>query len=847
MDTCLDDTRPVLRANDLARHRVTLASAQLASVREIYDAIPVALCIIDTDLRLVSLNRRMAEITGHDPEHSFGCALDKLTPGIAGELDPAVRRALAGEQVAEIEVRGTLIGTMCEGRDYLVSIVPLRSLDGTVAGALLAGIDITIRKRALAALAESEDHYRHTVELSPYLAWTAEPDGRIRDVARRCLEVTGVAQENLLGEGWARIVHPDDLDWVREHWAQTCRTGVPHDIEYRARHADGTYRWMRAVAAPRRDAEGQITRWYGVHTDVHDRRLAEDALQDSERTAREQAALLQAVYAAAPVGLAFHDCELRYVAVNDRLAEMTGHPVAEAIGRRPREFYRDQLAAERVEQAVQRVIDTGWPIEGVEFRAIISTTPGVERQFVTSFHPVRDAESRMLGVSVAVNEVTERKRAEAQIVHLAHHDPLTGLANRLLFRERLQEALTRIGDRQALALHYLDLDQFKCVNDALGHAVGDRLLMQAAERLRRCVRERDSVVRLGGDEFAVIQTDLPHPESAASLAERLIHTLSQPYQLGGEMAVVGASVGIALAPADGTTPDELTRHADTALYRAKAEGRGVYRFFRPSMDEAARLTQALRTSMRLAIARHEFELCYQPLIDLRGGKTTCFEALLRWRHPLHGLLDPDLFIPIAEDSGLIVPLGKQVLRMACREALSWPVPVRVAVNLSVIQFRSPGLVRTVANALQHSGLPPERLELEITETVLLEDDEANLAILRELRRLGVRVVLDDFGTGYSALGYLRRFPFDKIKIDRSFISDIPGRDESNAIVGAIIELGRSLGMAVVAEGVEHAEQLNRLRDEGCDEVQGHYFSRPVPACDVPATLGKLRALQLATG
>jgi diguanylate cyclase (GGDEF)-like protein len=452
--------------------------------------------------------------------------------------------------------------------------------------------------------------------------------------------------------------------------------------------------------------------------------------------------------------------------------------------------------------------------------------------------PIFGAEGEVVRLLSIGRDITEKRHAEQQIAYLAHHDPLTGLANRLLFRQTLEQALTCISHSGRLAVHCLDLDQFKGVNDTLGHPAGDALLRQVAERLRGCVRESDTIARLGGDEFAIIQTKLRRPEDAANLAQRVVEALGEAYDLDGQQVTVGTSVGIALAPDNGATPDEIVRNADIALYRAKADGRGTFCFFMSEMDGAVRLKQELKTGLRTALIRDELELHFQPLVELCSGEVTCFEALLRWRHPVRGLVSPVDFIPVAEETGMIAPLGEWALRAACREAIRWPPPIRVAVNLSPVQFRSHDLLRAVTGALAESGLAAERLELEITETVLLRDD--NLAILHQLRGLGVRIALDDFGTGYSALGYLRRFPFDKIKIDRSFVTDLPDREEANAIARAILGLGRSLGIAVAAEGVETARQLAALRSEECGEAQGYFFSRPVPAGEVLAVIGRLQ-------
>jgi len=438
---------------------------------------------------------------------------------------------------------------------------------------------------------------------------------------------------------------------------------------------------------------------------------------------------------------------------------------------------------------------------------------------------------------VAVVDVTERKQAEARIAHMAHHDALTGLPNRVLFHERLDEALTRLSrHNEGLAVHCLDLDQFKGVNDTLGHPVGDLLLRAVAERLGRCMRARDVVARLGGDEFAIIQSAVGSPHEAGAFASELIDIVSKPYEIQGHDVIVGASIGIAMAPGDGAIADMLLRNADMALYRAKSDGRGIFHFFEPEMDRRIQLRRALELDLRKAFSSGEFELFYQPLVDLRSDEVSGFEALLRWRHPERGLISPAEFIPLAEDIGMIIPIGEWVLRQACAEARHWPGNVKVAVNLSPVQFRSRGLVQAVMSALAHSRLAPDRLELEITESVLLRETEANLATLHQLRALGVRISMDDFGTGYSSLSYLRSFPFDKIKIDKSFVDDLADRPDCVAIVRAVTGLAADLGITTTAEGVETQQQLDCLRAEGCVEVQGYLFSPPRPAGEIMGML-----------
>ena len=426
-------------------------------------------------------------------------------------------------------------------------------------------------------------------------------------------------------------------------------------------------------------------------------------------------------------------------------------------------------------------------------------------------------------------DITEQRRADAKTEHLAHHDILTDLPNRLMFGQSLQTTLESRAEGSFFALLLLDLDDFKDVNDTLGHLAGDTLLVAAAERLRRCIGTADSVARLGGDEFAILQTAPRSVADTEELARRIVATISEPFYFEGQRVAAGASIGIALCTDTGMTDAEsLLRSADMALYRAKAEGRSTWRFFAPEMEEVVRVRTAIASDIRSALDRQELELVYQPIFSFETGRLRQFEALMRWRHPTLGYVTPDRFIPVAEETRLILPMGEWVIGEACRTAMNWPEDVRIAVNLSPVQFRSLALPRVIEEALARSGLAPQRLELEVTESALLQDGDDVRAMLRELRALGVTVALDDFGTGYASLGYLQQFPFDKIKIDRSFVSQIVTRADSLAIVESILHLGAKLGMVTTAEGIETQEQLEILRGFGCDLAQGYLFDRPQP-------------------
>jgi diguanylate cyclase (GGDEF)-like protein len=532
-----------------------------------------------------------------------------------------------------------------------------------------------------------------------------------------------------------------------------------------------------------------------------------------DRRAAEEAQRLRAFADAAVEGLLVIDGD-SIVDANASLLRLAGYPGGE----------RPQSLA-----ALLPGLAGGGP--SIEHEAATETrlvrVDGVEVEVEVLARPLK-WRSRPLRV-LAVRDISERKEAAARIAHLAYHDALTGLPNRAVFADHLARTIEAAREGgQPMAVLCIDLDGFKAVNDIFGHPIGDALLIEAAQRLRAAARGNELVARLGGDEFALVQVGGAQPQHAGLLAERLIAAISEPFALGGQVVRVSCSIGIALFPADACGPADLVKNADMALYRAKAEGRGVTRFYEMAMDEALRQRRQLEADLRQAIDRDELEVHYQPLADLESGRILGFEALARWTHKELGAIPPITFIPLAEESGFIVPLGAWVLSRACAEAAGWNPPLKVSVNLSPVQFLHGDLAAEVEQVLAETGLAAERLELEITEGLLIKDADAALAILRRLKALGVQISMDDFGTGYSSLSYFRMFPFDKVKIDQSFVRDMIGNAQALAIVRSVIGLGQGLGMPVVAEGVETGEQLAALQAEGCSQVQGYWISRPGP-------------------
>jgi diguanylate cyclase (GGDEF)-like protein/PAS domain S-box-containing protein len=529
-----------------------------------------------------------------------------------------------------------------------------------------------------------------------------------------------------------------------------------------------------------------------------------------------------------PQGLVVYDKAARITVCNERYVEMFGLSPEVA---RPGSTMQD-LIAHRKEtgsfdgdvdefcNAIMRNVALGKATRQV------TEAPGGRAIQITN-QPLETG-----GWVATIEDVTERERSAEQIAHMAHYDALTDLPNRVLFREQLEGALQRIQFGEQLAVLYIDIDEFKSVNDALGHSIGDELLKTVARRLRGCLSAADVAARLGGDEFAVIQTAVRNPSETTHLVERIYRAIREPYECASHLITTDASIGIALASGHGADLDQLLKNADLAMYAAKSAGRRTYRFFKPDMEAQVTARHVLEVDLRQAISDGALEVYYQPCVSLRDNRITGCEALLRWRHSERGMISPAEFIPIAEETGLINQLGEWVLMTACAEATTWPDDIRLAVNVSPVQFKSGTLALKILAALAASGLPASRLELEITEAVLIRDDEAALAVLHQLRAIGVRIALDDFGTGYSSLSYLQRFPFDKIKIDRCFIDDIAEPDGSSCIVQAVVNIAAARHMTATAEGVETKQQLELLRALGCAEMQGYLFSHAKPAAEI---------------
>ena len=626
-----------------------------------------------------------------------------------------------------------------------------------------------------------------------------------------------------------KLAHPDDANYVARQWSYLLETGGPHSWRERLVRPNGEIRHIivKAVQLPPED-NGET--WVlGTMNDVTDL-VDTNRLLESERAFRFVAENIRDVVLRTSA-----DGRIEFVSRSVR--HLLGRDSESLIGTYCRDLIHpdDQ---ERVMGAIRaQIAERLHTREGTsEYRVL--RADGQVVWIESSPRLVFDANDNFIGWVDVARDITQRRAADARIAHMARHDALTDLPNRVEFDEQLEQALSRSGGRRRLAVLCLDLDRFKAVNDTLGHAAGDALLVQVTKRLLANVpADRSLVARIGGDEFVVFVAGAG-AEEASVLASNLIDSIGAAYEVDDQALNVGLSVGIALAPRDGKDPQGLVRTADMALYRAKADGRGTFRFFDAEMGVRMQERRQLEMDLRRALVEGQFQLHFQPLVEVESGRIVAAEALVRWRVGGGRMILPSEFIPLAEEIGLIIPLGQWILQHACRVAATWPEQVRLAVNLSPVQFRHPGLVGMVTSALVNAGISPDRLELEITEGILMQNDLATVSMLHQLKALGVRIALDDFGTGYSSLSYLRSFPFDKIKIDRSFVADMETRADAAAIVRAVASLGTSLGMTTTAEGIETQAQLDRLRAEGCTQVQGYLISRPVDALKFRTLLSK---------
>jgi diguanylate cyclase (GGDEF)-like protein/PAS domain S-box-containing protein len=686
-------------------------------------------------------------------------------------------------------------------------------------------LDITERKQTEEARLESEQLYRFLGEGILHQVWTAQPNGKLDYANRRTLEYFGRTFEELINQGWREFIHPEDLPNCLQRWAESLNTGEYYEVEFRLKGSDGFYRWYLARATAGRDADGKIIKWFGTNTDIEEQKATGAAMRESEYKLRT---LLDSM----TEGLLQVNNKDEIEFVNDRFCEMAGYRREELLGQIS-EFLLDEEGRKLVREANKK------RLEGIssQYEIQLKKKSGEMMWVLIGGAPILNADGKVTGTMGVFTDVNERKLAERQLLHDAFHDGLTGLANRTLFMDHLQQTIKRGKRRNPknYAVLFLDLDRFKIVNDSLGHAEGDNLLKQAARRLEECLRFGDLLARLGGDEFTILLDELNETNDAILVAERIQNDLKVPFNLGGREVYISASIGIALSTAGHVRAEDMLRDADIAMYRAKAKGKAQYQVFNQSMHTRAISKLQLETEMRQGLQNGEFCLYYQPIVNLEDDNLAGFEALVRWNHPKRGLVSPGEFIPLAEETGLVIPLGRWILYESCRQMREWQKKnpwtssLKVSVNLSSKQFLAPDLVEQVFAALVATQLDPHSLKLEVTESHVMENSDKAVTMMNTLREFGIEMSLDDFGTGYSSLSYLHRLPVNYLKIDRSFVSRMVESAENGEIVHTIIKLAQNLKMKVIAEGIETGEQLAKLKMLNCEYGQGYLFSKPLDA------------------
>jgi diguanylate cyclase (GGDEF)-like protein/PAS domain S-box-containing protein len=801
----------VIKTLSCANH-VRIIGDAYANLRLAFDAVPEGVALFDSKDGYLLWNRRYEElftfgsrkiISGVRFEETLRAGLEcGQFPEAKGReeqwLQERLERHARPNNVEEVQLFG----------DRWIRVEEQRTPDG---GSVGVRIDITDLKRR-------EASFRILFENHPLPMWVWDRETfRFLAVNDAAIAHYGYSREQFMTMTVFDMRPKEDWEVIRHVASEPIGSRRPNRMR-RHLKADGTLinACMHGHTLPYGGRVGCLA----VAIDVTERERAEEEL-------RRTKSFLDTVLDHVPAAITVKDAVTnRYMLINRKGEDLFDRGRDKIVGRTAEELFGQEVG-----QAIAELDREALEGNGADYTGPLLHTGGSDQVVVSTKKLVmRDAEGNPEHLLSIIEDITARVRAAEHSHYMARHDALTGLGNRLLFAERINEALGRLtGSVTAFSILLLDLDQFKQVNDSLGHPIGDILLKSVAQRLREAVGAWDLVVRFGGDEFAILQqVASQQKESAITLANRIRDRLVAPYDLAGHRVIVGTSIGIVLVPAHGTQFDQLMKYADLALYRAKSAGRNQWCFFERALEEKANARLTLESDLRSALRQGQFELHYQPVVDLATREPLGAEALLRWNHPTMGRIGPDRFIPAAEDTGMINELGEWALRAACADAVRWPSHIKLAVNLSSVQFGQGDLVGAVASTLTNSGLPPERLELEITESVLLQKSDDNIALLHQLKCSGVSIVLDDFGTRYSSLSYLKMFPWDKIKIDRSFVNELTTRADCRAIVCAVIGLGRSLHIATTAEGVETEEQCTLLRVAGCTLGQGFLFGRPVP-------------------
>lgn len=703
-------------------------------------------------------------------------------------------------------------------RDGVFDYLPKRHLDAKqLIDTLRASLKWAESERLLK---EDRLRFNQLAEGLPQLAWTCLPDGRCDFLNRRWCDYTGISEQEQLDYGWLNQLHPDDRDPLQQAWTKAVISGNEMYTLFRIRRYDGEYRWFDTRAVPQKNDNGEIIRWLGSNTDITDIELTRQALANSEQ-------LFHTAFDYAPLGMMMVNRDGTIIQANPALRQLLGYECT------PNSLVMPGLLAlvhpedlSNTQFQLEKLRNEKLAFAQYETRLLAKDGHSVPVLISLAFINKVAGEPCYL---LQIYDLSERKRYELQLIKLAHFDPLTGLGNRAKLHEEIEFLIQKSRRNSApFGVLFGDLDHFKQINDGLGHEAGDLLLKTVARRLQKALRHEDSICRLGGDEFVVLLQDVTKFEAVVTVAEKLITKINKPIRLGNNKVHVGISFGIALYPTDGDDAKTLLRNADSALYDAKGKGRGCCQLYRKELTEYVHNRLRMDADLRKAINNNEFELYYQPIINLQSHQIVSAEALLRWHHPTRGMVPPDEFIPYAQESGLITPIGEWIIKQACKQATEWHsagFPLSVSINVSARQFEHNNLLYLFSQALVESNLPAEKLVVEITEQMFLENTERNLKQISELKSIGIPISLDDFGVGYSSLSYIVRFAPQYLKIDRSFVSRIGEAKEHNEMINAIIGLSKIIPMKIVGEGIEEESQRDFLASRGCDLGQGYLFSR----------------------
>jgi len=812
---------------------------KLRAAKLLYEALVenlgVGLALIDRDHRIKMVNSSLASLFEKSPEYFSGknCFQEfEGRPSICPHC-PGVQAMASGQPHTVITE-----GVRDNGHTFKMQLkaFPVFDEEGVCTGFVELAADMTSHLQMEMALEESEERFKALAETAPIGIFEVSPEGHNTYCNPAWMRMTGLTAEESLGLGWTATIPPEERERVVKSWQSDRQPRGPWQKERRLLHRNGEMRWVQASAVPVYDSRGNLIRYVGSIVDLTEQKQAMEKLIDSEKRFRS-------IFEKSGVGMNIIARDGRIMDANPVLCSLLGYSLDELKASNVQRLFHPDDA----DQPCQLLAAIGNNESRATFvRRFLRKDGATVWAEVTGVWIPGGSDGQGFGVGI-IQDITDKKETQAHLEYLAYHDELTGLPNRTLLLDRLKQSLhyaSRSGRLVAVAL--LNIDRFKSIVDTLGHTSGDQLLCAIAKHLEQAVREGDTVARMGGDEFAILLTDIADEDDVRLVANKILRHLSKPFEIDARKIIPTASLGISLYPRDSDDVENLLRHADLALGRAKKGGGNLVAFYSPAMNLRAQYTLELETGLRQALSKQEFRLHYQPKVSLKNGRIMGCEALIRWDHPQRGMVPPAEFIPLAEETGLIVPIGDWVMREACRQNKAWQdagLPAqRIAVNLSARQFHKNGLATRIRKVLMEAGLQPHLLELELTESMLMGDPDQAVSIMAELKQLGVHLSLDDFGTGYSSLAYLSRFPIDCLKIDRSFINNITTDPDAAMIANSIIDLAHRMRLKVVAEGVETEAQLGYLKQNSCDEIQGFYFSEPVSGKTFAALLHEGKSL-----